>query len=319
MRPLLSLDQLARLALERGASDFHLAAGLPPVLFVLGNLVPTEFNRMSPEHIEALVRLDEPQQELYRSQGQLTFSYCLDGELSGRLHILRQREAMNVSARIHPWQPPRIDSSPLEWGRGLWIVAGSGRSTLQCAVVHQLSAGGRSLAVDQAWQEWPWEFPALSKYSPRDAVVVLDDLIHPARLALACDLLAGGRDLLATHPGNGYAEVLAALEHHASGPRYTTLLERLGGIVCQRLVPHKSGQSLVPVREILVATPAMRNLLRDGKSIQIFNTVQTGSRYGMQTFDQALFWAAQEGAIDVRVAFDYADQPDDLKRMLKGG
>jgi twitching motility protein PilT len=91
----------------------------------------------------------------------------------------------------------------------------------------------------------------------------------------------------------------------------------LEGIVSQQLVPHANGVGRVPAVEILIATPALRNLIREGKTHQIYNSIQTGGRLGMQTMEQALFELLQAKQITVEEALSHTMHPDELKRMIE--
>jgi len=104
--------------------------------------------------------------------------------------------------------------------------------------------------------------------------------------------------------------------HHQQQIR-VQLSSVLEGVVSQQLVPHAAGVGRVPSVEILIATPAIRNLIREGKTHQIYNAIQTGSKLGMQTMEQSLFELVQSKMVTADEALAHTMHPDDFKRMVE--
>lgn len=318
-----SLEHFALLGLERGASDLCLCSGLPPLMTILGNLLSSEFERLAAADIWSLVRryLTPKDEGAYRECGQVTVAFRVEGRVSGRMHLVSQRAACQAHLRLHPWTLPRLPNlgldSPHPWTQGLWVVAGEGRSTLQAAIgAHLLAAEGLQLRVGQACPEWYW--PAREGLG--DRLRLMDDLDTPMRLKQALEHLEQGETVLATHRSNGSREVLEAMEHGLSRPRWERLLGHWRGLICQRLVPDVSGRALVGVHEILLNSEGLAaRLVLDGKQIQLDNLMATGWEKGMKRFDQDLAEAVAQGRILAEDALEYCDSEAYLKDLLQRG
>ncbi len=285
----MKLGELASLALQAGACDVHLAAGLPPLMRLWGNLLAFDHPRLTPEDIEECVwpMLSLAQQTSYREHGQLSCSYSYPGTAHGRLCVFQQRQAMQVALRLHRWQWP----SPTELGLpavfwhlpGLWLVAGAGRTTARIAwtlrraqdtqVVEEVGEFSYPLIVKHreigaSPQAWRAAFQVLREQrSPR---VALPDLSDPWRIRGAVGLAASGCSVLAEHPAEDCTLALSALQAHSSEPTWRRLVGCLQGVLGLRLEPHHSAPGWVGVGELLRVTPQVRERLLGGLSVRAF-------------------------------------------------
>jgi len=349
-----SIGDLLRQAVALRATDLHITVGLPPVVRVNGDLVRLqELPALTPADTAALAEqlLTPKQHETLRQSGNVDFSRSLAGISRFRVNVYCQRSSVAMAIRIIPMSVPGlaelgIPPVVMEMARkphGLILVTGptgSGKSTTQAAVIGQLN---REQALHIITLEDPIEYLHQHGTCMINQREVGDDTMSFAtglRSALREDpdviLVGEMRDLEATQIAISAAEtghlVLATL-HTPSAPQTVDriidifpphqqaqvrvqLATSLQGIVAQRLLPRSDGKGRVAVFEILVATPAVRNLIREGKTHQLPSTIQTGGRAGMVTMEGALKNLLRQGLIDQSVYELYS--PEVTGKRLAG-
>ncbi len=356
MSPGLTVDELLRVAVETGASDLHITAGLPPIMRVVGSLQRVEgMPQLTPRDTEVLATslMSEEQRATFRQQGQVDFSYGAPGLGRFRINAYRQRGTCGAAIRLIPHEVPSISELGLPEvietlalkTRGFVVVTGptgSGKSTTLAAMVELVNAE-RSCHVMTI--EDPIEYLHRHKKAMVNQREIGQDSVSFAlalRAALREDpdviLVGEMRDLetmstaitaaetghlvLATlHTGDAVQTVDRIIDvypPHQQQQVRVQLAATLVGVIAQHLVPRKDRPGRVPAVEIMVGTPAVRNLIREGKTHQLRSVIQTGARFGMQTLDQSLRQWVERGVVSVEDALAVAVDQDEFRRMAKG-
>lgn len=336
------------------ASDLHLTVGLPPMVRVNGDLARLPgLAALMPADTEALAgQLLTPRQlEVFGQSGNIDFSRGLAGAGRFRINVYRQRSSVALAIRLIPVGVPGlaelgVPAVVMDMARkphGLILVTGptgSGKSSTQAAMIGQLN---RERALHIITLEDPIEYLHQHGTCMINQREVGDDTASFAtglRSALREDpdviLVGEMRDLETTQIAISAAEtghlVLATL-HTPSAPQTVDriidifpphqqaqvrvqLASSLQGVIAQRLLPRPDGRGRVAAFEILVATPAVRNLIREGKTHQLPSTIQTGGRAGMVTLEGSLKNLLKQGLIDQAVYELYS--PEFAGRRLAG-
>jgi twitching motility protein PilT len=343
--------------ISRNASDLHLAAGVAPSVRVRGRLIPMDgYPRLMPTDTREIVYsiLSNDQRQRLETDWQLDFAYSVPGHARFRVNAYFQRSAIGAAFRLIPAKITSIDDLGLPKAvhefthkpRGFVLVTGptgSGKSTSLAAMIDSINATREEHIMTV---EDPIEF----LHSHKKCVVNQRELGSDAQsFALAIkaalrqdpDVILVGemRDLETIQTALTAAEtghLVFATLHTQSAPSTidriidvfpahqqdqvrTQLSVALQGVMTQQLLPTADGSSRVVACEVLVPTPAVRNLIREGKTHQIPSSMQTGSNVGMQTMDAALATLVRSGKITRRLAEARSSQPDELARLLGGG
>lgn len=327
---LLALIEYAR---ERNASDIHFTDRSPPLIRIDGELIPVGQASMDPQSLEVVVRqLTCDRYDEFLKRGEIDFTFQAP-HIRLRTNVYRQRGVPAAAMRPIPERIPLFEELgiPLavkefaDLQRGLVLFTGptgSGKSTTMASLINEVNH-------NRACHILTLEDPIEYIHRHIKAVVNQREIGHDSnsfanalRAALRQDpdviLVGEMRDLETISTAVTAAEtghlVLATL-HTSSAPAAVDriidvfpphqqqqirvqLAETLRGVVAQRLLPKKGQGGRVAACEVLVGTNAIKNLIREGKVHQIPSAMETGSQYGMQTFDQALKRLADAGLID---------------------
>ena len=352
----MSIEELLKLAVGNGASDLHITTGLPPVLRVVGNLRPVEgLPPLTPQDTESLVLalMNEEHRRIFAGQGQVDFSYGLPGVGRFRINAYRQRGTCGAAIRVIPHEipsvaelglPPIIETLARK-SRGFIVVTGptgSGKSTTLAAMVDLIN-GERSCHVMTI--EDPIEYLHRHKKAMVNQREIGQDSVSFAlalRAALREDpdviLVGEMRDLetmstaitaaetghlvLATlHTGDAVQTIDRIIDVYPPYQQQQVRIQlaaTLVAVISQQLVPRKDKPGRVPAVEVMVGTPAVRNLIREGKTHQLRSVIQTGARFGMQTMDQSLRQWVEQGVVSLEDALTIAVDQDELKRLIRG-
>lgn len=322
-------------AIQQHASDVHITVGLPPMMRRNGELIKMTDTVLSPKDCEDIVEqmLIPKQKEILAEKGELDFSFSEKKVGRFRSNIYKQRGSYGIALRVVPMSAPTIDALNLPpilknlsmKQRGLILVTGptgSGKSTTLAAMINHMNYNRNSHVITI---EDPIEY--LHKHNKsiinqREVGNDTNSFGNALRAALRQDpdviLVGEMRDLETISTAITAAEtghlVLSTL--HTVGATKTTdriidvfpphqqqqvriqLASVIEGIISQQIVPRADGKGRVGAFEILVATPAIRNLIREGKTHQLITSLETGSKYGMNTMDSALIKLYKDGIID---------------------
>ncbi len=348
------IDTILEAALEAGASDVHIAVGLPPVFRRHGDLVPqTDLPVLMPRDTERLARetLGEDRFTRLQKGGEVDMAYSLAGRGRFRVNAYLQRGSVGMALRSINTRIPSLNDLGLpevlteltKKTRGLVLVTGptgSGKSTTLAAMIDLINT---QRACHIMTLEDPVEYMHKHKKSvvnQREIGTDSQTFATALRAALRQDpdviLVGEMRDLETISIAITAAEtghlVFATL--HTSSAAQTVdriidvfppfqqqqvrvqLAETLQGIVAQQLIPRIDRPGRVAAVEVMVANPAIRNLIREGKTHQILSTIQTGAKFGMQSLDNALRNLYRQGIISQEEVLNRCTDPVNMKAML---
>ncbi len=345
----MNLQKLLYECVDRRASDLHLSSGSPPKLRLDGELVALSEMSLTHEELHlALSGIMSPSQQAQFSQTrECDFSWEVPALSRFRVNVFVQARGVSAVFRVIPHHisslkslhAPAVLTELLDRKRGLVLVTGatgSGKSTTLAAMVDALN---QTQAKHIITIEDPIEFVHTSQQcliQQRELGAHTLSFANALRAALREDpdvILVGElRDLdtirLAVTAAETGHLVLGTL--HTSSAAQTIdrlvdvfpaqekevvrsiLSESLHAVITQVLCKRKEGQGRVAAFEVMVGTPAVRNLIREGKVAQLYSTIQTGRKAGMQTLDQSLAALAQQGLIDSQTARALSITPQSL-------
>lgn len=340
-----------------GASDLHVTADSPPTMRVDGSLVPLEeFGIWSRERVERAITaiLSGPQREQFERELELDFAYQLSDTARFRVNIYQQRSAQGAAFRLIPTRIRSIEELELPQSisrfatlpRGLVLVTGptgSGKSTTLAALIDLVN---RTRAEHIITVEDPIEFlhprkkavvnqrevghdtrsfaSALKHMLRQDPdVVLIGELRDLETISVALTAAETGHLVFATLHTQSAAQtidrIIDVYPPHQQGQVRAQLAATLQGVVCQTLVPRSGGRGRVAASEVLVATSAISNLIREGQSHQIPSALQAGAALGMRTLDQHLADLVNRGMIREEAARDKAQNVTEMLDMLASG
>ncbi|HEY6396463.1 MAG TPA: type IV pilus twitching motility protein PilT [Solirubrobacteraceae bacterium] len=340
--------------IDRRASDLHITAGAPPMVRVRGRLVALEgFPELSPIETREIVYsiLSNSQRQKFENNWQLDFAYQVPGTARFRVNAYFQRSAVAAAFRLIPFDVvpletlglPPIVADFARRPRGLVLVTGptgSGKSTTLASLIDVINSSREEhiLTIED-----PIEFLHQHKKCivnqrelGTDAMSFADALKAALRQDPDVILLGEMRDLETIGTAITAAEtghlVFATLHTQDTPQTIDRIIDAfpgaqqdqiraqlavcLQGIMTQMLLPTADGTGRCVAAEILAPTPAVRNLIREGKSHQIYSVLQTGAAHGMQTMDASLADLARAGKITRKLAESRAHSPEELRRLL---
>lgn len=355
----MSLDfaELLLEVIERNASDLHLTAGAHPTVRVRGRLQALEnYPVMTPEQTREIVYsiLSNDQRQRLETDWQIDFAYAIPGRARFRVNAYYQRSAIGAAFRLIPFAIKTVEELGLpvvmhelaKKPRGFVLVTGptgSGKSTSLAAVVDEINSTREEHIMTI---EDPIEFlHGHKKCIVNQREIGSDAQSFGAGLKAALrqdpDVILVGemRDLETIHTALTAAEtghlVFATLHTQDTPQTIDRIIDvfpasqqqqvrvqlsvALQGIITQQLLPTADGAGRIAACEVLLATPAIRNLIREGKTHQIYSSLQTGANIGMQTMDAALATLVRQGKITQKLAESRSSTPDELRRLLGAG
>jgi len=353
----MNLPDLLKSTLELGGSDLHLSMGSPPQVRVDGQLQRLGLPELTPDVIKALTYsvLTDVQKKKFEETWELDLAFGLRGVGRFRCNVFNQKGAVGavfrlIPEKIRPLEElglPPVLAELADRPRGLVLVTGptgSGKSTTLAAMVDRINIAKKAhiLTIEDPIEYLHQHKTALVNQRELHAdtqsfsqalraalredpdVVLVGELRDLETMEAALKLAETGHLTLATLHTNSAAQtvtrIIDAFPAHQQAQIRTQLSLVLEGIVCQALLPKASGQGRVAALEILVATPAIRNLIRDDKIHQIYGTMQTGQeKLGMQTMNQALARLVDRKIITRDAALSTSSHRDELLTMFERG
>lgn len=341
--------------IKKKASDLHLQVGLPPMLRVDGALVPVSgAEPLTEETVETLIFavLDEDQKQILLKDKEFDFSFAFGDLGRFRVNAFHERGNLAAAMRLIPNEIMTIEQLGLppvitkftEYPRGLVLVTGptgSGKSTTLAALIHKINTERSSHIITI---EDPIEFTHKSKHSvivQREVhydtfsfsaalrsslrqdpdVVLIGEMRDLETIAAAITIAETGHLVFATLHTNSAAQsidrMIDVFPPHQQPQIRAQLSNILMAICSQRLIPAIGGGRIASA-EILIATPAVRNIIREGKSHQLDAVIQTGAEFGMQSMDKTLVNLIHSGTITYDEARNYAVDIEELDRLMRG-
>ena len=346
-----SLAELLELTVKEGASDLHLTVGISPIIKVNGKLVRLEHEILRPEDTEAYAReILQDAYEKYDVIGEYDTSYSIHGKGRFRVNIYKQRNSTALAIRVISLDMPTLDSlgypdtlkDICNLKRGLVLVTGptgSGKSTTLAALINEINSNRESHIITI---EDPIEFlhkhnksivnqreigkdtlsyeRALKAALREDPdVILIGEMRDLETISTAITAAETGHLVFSTLHTIGAAKtidrIVDVFPPHQQEQIKIQLASVLQIIISQQLVETVDGDRNAAL-EIMVATPAIKNLIREGKTHQIESSIQTGSKYGMRTMDMELANLYREGIITQETAMNSAIDREILSRLL---
>jgi len=346
---------LARLVKLKG-SDLHLTAGLPPVMRIDGVLRPLEGVPAVPatsirETIYSI--LTQAQRERFEQDWELDIAYSVRGTGRFRVNVLMQRSTIGAVFRVIPFDIPALEELGLpdavralaDIPKGLVLVTGatgSGKSTTLASIIDVINREQRKHIVTI---EDPIEFLhhhkgcvvdqrqvgtdtrsfaiALRQVLRQDPdVILVGEMRDTETVSAAITAAETGHLVLATlhtqDAPQSIDRIIDVFQPHQQAQIRTQLSSTLQAVLSQQLLPRADKPGRVVATEILLATPAVRNVIRESKTHQLFSLMQAGGQFGMRTMDASLAELANTGKITREAALAVSSSPKDLDAMMKG-
>jgi twitching motility protein PilT len=353
----MTLPDLLKATLDLGGSDLHLSIGSPPQVRVNGHLQQLEMPVLTADVSKSLAYsvLTDAQKRKFEETWELDLAFGLRGVGRFRCNVFNQKGAVGSVFRLIPEKIKTLEELALppvlahlaDRPRGLVLVTGptgSGKSTTLAAMIDRVNetrpahiltiedpieylhnhqralVNQRELHADT--QSFTMALRAALREDPD--VVLIGEMRDLETMEAAMKLAETGHLTLATLHTNSAAQtvtrIIDAFPSHQQAQIRTQLSLVLEGIVCQALLPKANGQGRVAALEILVANPAIRNLIRDDKIHQIYGTMQAGQeKLGMQTMNQALARLVDRRVITRELALNTSSNREELITILERG
>ncbi len=351
----MDMESLLREAVARHASDLHVTVGVPPLIRINGALIKLDLPPLGVDDTAQLFEeiVAEDRRTQFNQNGEVDFSHTVFGLSRFRVNVFRQRGSIAIAIRIIPERVPSLQELKLpdvlrelaRKPRGLVLVTGptgSGKSTTMAAMIDQIN---HERACNILTLEDPIEYlhrhrnciinqreigsdtrtfanglRAALREDPD--VILVGEMRDMETMSIAVRAAETGHLVLATLHTSDAAQtvdrIIDVFPPYQHQQVRTQLSLALQGIVSQQLLPRKDGKGRIVAVETLVTTPAVRNLIREGKSHQLLSVIQTGAKFGMQSMDTALRDLCRAELIAEDEALMRSSDPDTLQRLLRG-
>ncbi len=351
----LKIELLLEEVVKHDASDIHLQVGLAPTLRVDGALrAVDDAPVLDEDDLDKLIFsvLDEDQKASLLKDKELDFSFAFGDYGRFRVNAFHERGNLAAAMRLLPSKIrtlddlglPKVVSNFTDIPRGLVLVTGptgSGKSTTLAAMIDKINAekavhiitiedpieylqvSKKSMVVQREVHYDTYSFGAALRSALREDpdVVLIGEMRDLETIAAAITIAETGHLVLATLHTNSAAQsidrMIDVFPPHQQQQIRIQLAGMLQGICAQRLIPMIGGGRMAAA-EILVATPAVRNIIREGKTHQLDAVIQTGAEHGMQPMDKTLVGLIQAGKITYEEAKNYALDLKELDRLMRG-
>ena len=349
----LTVQQLFKAAMQQNASDLHLTVGAPPMLRINGEMVKVMTDPLTPEQTQRLCfsLLDENQRENFEKSRELDFSFSVK-ETRFRANLFWQRGNVSgvfrrLPGEIPQWQSlglPRAFAALTNVRNGLILVTGptgSGKSTTIASMVDKINTeqsghivtledpieylhthkkcivNQREIGMDS--ESFHIALKHLLRQDPD--YVIVGELRDPESVDAALQVADTGHLVIASLHTNSAIQTINRLVDIFPSDQQNRIRTQLSmvlqGILSQQLVPMLSGGRTAAF-ELLLCPPSVRNLIRENKQHMLYSMMQMGQeKTGMRTMNQSLMALLVKRKIDLKVAFEVSDDPDELNQMLK--
>ena len=339
--------------LAEKSSDLHLTAGAPPTIRVNGELRPLQgYDVLTGDAVQRVMYavMTQAQRERFEEDLELDFSYALPGVSRFRVNVYKQKEHIGAAFRVIPMDikplselgVPQVVANFASLPRGFVLVTGptgSGKSTTLASLI---DLANRSRHDHIMTVEDPIEFlhehksclvnqrevgsdtnsfeQALKHVLRQDPdIILVGEMRDLETIQVALTAAETGHLVFATLHTQDAAQtvdrIIDVFPPHQQQQIRQQLAGTLQGVVCQTLCKTSDGKSRVVATEVMVATPAIRNLIREGKTHQIYSAMQAGAKFGMHTLDQHLANLVKSQAITYEVGIDKCHHIEDFNRL----
>ena len=346
------LKELLVNTIEMGASDLHLTVGVPPTVRKNGKLVQIGKENLLPNDIEKFAKeiLDSKYDE-YLEIGEYDISYSLTGVGRFRVNVFKQRNSDAIAIRVIALKIPTLEElryptvlkEIANKQRGLILVTGptgSGKSTTLAAMINEINSSRqahiitledpieylhkhKSCIINQREigkdsKSYQNALKAILREDPD--VILVGEMRDLETISIAITAAETGHLVLSTLHTIGAAKtidrIIDVFPPYQQQQVKVQLSSVLQAVVSQQLIEKSDGSGRTAALEVMVTTPGIQNLIREGKTHQIESAVQTGSKYGMKTMDMALADLYKRGEISSESAISYSVDRETLKRLM---
>jgi twitching motility protein PilT len=349
-----TLRSLLEEMIDKNASDLHMSAGEVPKLRVDGTLEDSNHGtQLGPRETQALAYsvLTEQQKKRFEQEDELDLSFSVQNLSRFRGNVFRQRGTVAMAIRQIPFEIlsfeelglPAVAAKLAEKPRGLVLVTGptgSGKSTTLAAMIDKINRErhGHIMTVEDPIEfvhrhqnclvnqrevgSDTGSFANALKYVLRQDpdVILIGEMRDLETVKAALTIAETGHLALATLHTNSAAEtinrVIDVFPAHQQAQVRAQLSFVLEGVLTQTLLPRRTGRGRIVACEIMMATPAIRALIRDQKVHQIYSAMQAGKKYGMQTLNDALYSLYMRDEVVLEELMRVSSDPSELKRMI---
>ncbi|MFI2752067.1 PilT/PilU family type 4a pilus ATPase [Cellulomonas sp. P22] len=349
----LVLDEALSAMVQTGASDLHLTTGATPMVRKSGSLRPLEgFGVLAGDALQRSIFsiLTQKQRETFESELEFDFAYAVRGVARFRVNLYMQRDSIGAAFRVIPYEikpledlgVPPVVGNFAGMPRGLVLVTGptgSGKSTTLAAIV---DLANRTREDHIMTVEDPIEFlhrhkkclinqrevgsdthsfaAALKHVLRQDPdIILVGEMRDLETISVALTAAETGHLVFATLHTQDAAQtidrIIDVFPSHQQSQVRTQLAGALQGVVCQTLCKRADSPGRVVATEVLLATPAIRNLIREGKTHQIYSAMQAGAQLGMHTLDQHLADLVKTGKVTYETALEKCQHVEDFNRL----
>jgi twitching motility protein PilT len=345
----MDITQLLEFTVHQNASDLHLSAGMPPIIRLHGEMKRLNLDAFNNEQVSKMILdiMNDSQRKIYQEHLEIDFSFEIKGLARFRVNAFLQDRGAAAVFRTIPskvlslqdLKAPRIFAELAAKPKGLILVTGptgSGKSTTLAAILNHrneedpghiltiedpiefLHESKKSLINQREVHQHTHSFSNALRSALREDpdVILVGELRDLETIRLALTAAETGHLVLATlHTSSAVKTIDRLIDVFPANEKdmvRAMLSESLQAVIAQSLLKNRSGDGRVALHEILLMTPAVRNLIRENKLAQIYSTMQTSAAQGMQTFDHALTEALKRGLINPSEAKIYAKNPEQI-------
>ncbi len=349
----LVVDEILREVVEHGASDLHLTDRSAPMIRKSGALTPLEgYDALEADSLRRSVYqiLTQKQREVFEEKLELDFAYQVPGGSRFRVNMYQQRDSVGAAFRVIPSEikpledlgVPPVVATFSKLPRGLVLVTGptgSGKSTTLASVIdlanrtrpdHIMTVEDpieflhdhkKALVNQREVGTDTWSFAAALKHVLRQDpdIILVGEMRDLETISVALTAAETGHLVFATLHTQDAAQtidrVIDVFPPEQQEQIRVQLASAIQGVVCQTLCKRSNGPGRVVATEVMVATPGIRNLIREGKTHQIYSAMQAGKNHGMHTMDQHLADLVKTGAISYETGVDKCHHVEDFNRL----
>lgn len=352
---MIAIEELLEVAANNNASDVHITVGVPPKMRVNGNLVDMDYPRLLPDDAENIIVsiLDKRRKEIFEEKGEVDFSISVPQIGRYRVNIFKQRGSMAAALRVVGTEIPNPDSLGVPKAvqdlhrrkRGLVLVTGptgSGKSTTLASIIDLVNTNTSSHIITL---EDPIEYMhkhkmaminqrevGLDTLSYNNAlraalredpdVILVGEMRDFETISIAVTAAETGHLVFSTLHTIGAAatidRIIDVFPTHQQQQIRVQLSMVLEAVISQQLIPTADGRRRVAAFEVMITNPAIKNLIREGKTYQIQSMIQTNKKIGMQTMDDALYDLYRRGEITGEKCVSYAQDVVNMDKRLRG-
>jgi twitching motility protein PilT len=351
---MIAIQKLLEEMVERGATDLHLIAGAPPYFRINQELVAGDYEVLTPAMTRSLVYslLNDSQKRRFEEELELDFAISIEGLSRFRGNAYIQRGSVACAIRRIPFNIPQLEELGLpdavlaipKKTQGFVLVTGptgSGKSTTLAAIINRINydrachiitiedpieylhKNRKAIVSQREVGQDTHSFAKALKYALREDpdVIMIGEMRDLETIAAALTAAETGHLVLATLHTDSAIEsvnrIIDVFPPHQQGQVRMQLAQVLECVITQKLLPKANGDGIVLAAEVLVATPAVKTLIREARIHEVYGVMQTSQRFGMRTMNMSLYELVSKGLITWQTALFVSPNPEELKRMGK--